>query len=156
MPGRLTWFPAGSMTMNWFGQILPAPASTSLILMTYVFAASCTLSRMRTAGITKPISIASERRSALLFGQAVATVGAVDERQQGIAQLDLEIVDLQRSCDRLFRRGTCGSGGRGSSQRGGFGGRGGALALARRPRQHRRPPAQPAEGEHRNAPPQPQ
>jgi len=33
MPGTPTWLPAGSMTMNWFGQILPVPASTSLILM---------------------------------------------------------------------------------------------------------------------------
>jgi hypothetical protein len=111
---------------------------------------------MRTAGITKPISIASERRSALiLLGQAVATVGAVDERQQRIAQLDLEIVDLQRGCDRLFRS-TCGSGSRGSGQRGGFGGRGGTLALTRRPRQRRRAAGQPEEGKHRNARQQPE
>jgi hypothetical protein len=33
MPGSDTWPPAGSMTMYWFGQMRPLPASTSLILI---------------------------------------------------------------------------------------------------------------------------
>ena len=38
-----------------------------------------------------------------LLGQAVGAVGRVDQRQQRIAELDLEIVHLQRRRHRLFR-----------------------------------------------------
>ena len=37
-----------------------------------------------------------------LLGQAVGAVGRVDQRQQRIAELDLEVVHLQRGGDRLF------------------------------------------------------
>ncbi len=37
-----------------------------------------------------------------LFGEAILAVGAVDQRQQRVAQFDLEIVDLQRRRDRLI------------------------------------------------------
>ena len=44
-----------------------------------------------------------------LLGQAVGAVGAVDQRQQRVAELDLEVVDLERIGDGFFR---CGLGGR--------------------------------------------
>ena len=63
------------------------------------------LSRMRTDGMTKPISIASERRSALIWSvRRSAAVGRVDQRQQAVAELDLEIVDRERGRDRLLDR----------------------------------------------------
>ncbi len=40
-----------------------------------------------------------------LLGQPVAAVRRVDQRQQRVAELDLEIVDLERGGDRLVRRG---------------------------------------------------
>jgi hypothetical protein len=65
-----------------------------------------------------------------LLGEAVLPVGAVDQRQQRVAELDLEIVDLQRRRDRLFRgRRSCGSG-CGRSCRLGILDRLGALELA--------------------------
>ncbi len=42
-----------------------------------------------------------------LLGQAVGAVGAIHQRQQRIAEFDLEIVDLQRGCNRLFPRSIC-------------------------------------------------
>ena len=44
-----------------------------------------------------------------LLGEAVGAVRRVDERQQGVADLDLEIVDLEDIRDRLFRRRTRGA-----------------------------------------------
>lgn len=60
-----------------------------------------------------------------LLGEAVGAVGAIDERQQGIAELDLEVVDLQRGGDRLLG---CG-GARGSGLPGSGRGLGGFLGL---------------------------
>ena len=37
-----------------------------------------------------------------LLGEAVAAVGRIDQRQQRVAELDLEVVDLERAGDRLF------------------------------------------------------
>jgi hypothetical protein len=37
-----------------------------------------------------------------LFGEAVVALRAVDERQEAVADLDLEVVDLERIGDRLF------------------------------------------------------
>jgi len=49
--------------------------------------------------------MASERRSALiLLGEAVGAVGRIDQRQKRIAELDLEIVELERRSDRLVGR----------------------------------------------------
>ena len=78
-----------------------------------------------------------------LLGEAVGAVGAVHQRQQRIAELDLEIVDLERGRDRLFcRRARRGSGRR---RRGncGLGCPGGAIALVRlqTPARRRRRPA---------------
>ena len=39
-----------------------------------------------------------------LLGQAVAALRRIHQRQQRIAELDLEVVDLERSRDRLFGR----------------------------------------------------
>ena len=39
-----------------------------------------------------------------LLGQPVGAVGRIDQRQQRVAQLDLEIVDLERGRDRLLGR----------------------------------------------------
>ena len=87
-----------------------------------------------------------------LLGQAVGAVGAVDQRQQRIAEFDLEIVDLERGGDRLFRRG---AGGRsGDVRRGqgcGFRRLGGAVVLARLPGQRRGAAAERQERDHRNA-----
>ena len=38
-----------------------------------------------------------------LLGQPVAAVGRIDQRQQRVAELDLEVVDLERGRNRLFR-----------------------------------------------------
>ena len=43
-----------------------------------------------------------------LLGQAVGAVGCVDQRQQRIAEFDLEIVHLERGGDRLLGRGGLG------------------------------------------------
>ena len=59
---------------------------------------------MRTAGITKPISTASERRSALICSvRRSDAIGRVDQRQQRVAELDFQVVDLERGGDRLVR-----------------------------------------------------
>ena len=39
-----------------------------------------------------------------LLGQAVVAVRRIDQRQQRVSQFDLEIVDLERGRNRLFRR----------------------------------------------------
>jgi len=157
MPGNATWFPGG---VHDHELVRPDLAGTGIHFLDLDdIGVRLELHIVENAHRRHDKAHLDRQRAAQrldLFGEAVATVGAVDERQQRIAQLDLEIVDLQRGCDRLFCRGTCCGGGRGSSQRGGFGDRGGALALARRPRQRRRTAAQPEEGKHRNARQQPQ
>ena len=87
-----------------------------------------------------------------LLGQAVGAVGAVDQRQQRVAELDLEVVDLERGGDRLFRRGSRGGcrelGGR---QFGGGLGPGAAVVVARLPGQRGGAAAERQERQHRNA-----
>jgi hypothetical protein len=64
---------------------------------------------MRTAGITKPISLASERRSALICSvRRSEPSGALTSGSRRIAELDLEVVDLERGRDRLVGRRAAG------------------------------------------------
>jgi hypothetical protein len=83
-----------------------------------------------------------------LFGEAVAAVRRIDQRQEGIAELDLEVVDLQRIRDRFLgrrRRGALGD------FLGLLGHGRGLVVLVEMPGQRARPTAEDEEGQHRNA-----
>ena len=87
-----------------------------------------------------------------LFGQAVCAVRAVDQRQQRVAEFDLEVVDLERGGDRLLRRGAGGSGCEfGRRGFGRFRRPGDAVVVARLPGQRSGAAAERQEGQHRNA-----
>jgi hypothetical protein len=91
------------MTMNWPGKTCPWPAVHLLDLDEVLFGGSCTLSRMRTAGMTKPISAAIWRRRALICSVSRSSPAAdVDQRQEAVAELDPQVVHLERGRDRLL------------------------------------------------------
>ena len=139
--------------MNWFGQILPRAGVDFLDLDDV--GVGLELDVVEDAHRRHHETHFDRERTAQrldLFGQAVGAVGAVDQRQQRIAELDLEIVDLERVGDRLFRRRTGGRRGDvGRGQFGGFGRPGDAVAVARLPGQRRGAAAERQERQHRNA-----
>ena len=84
-----------------------------------------------------------------LLGEAVVAVGGVDERHEGVADLDLEVVDLEDIGDRLVLRRVAGVRGRRRGARGrGEAGLHVAVDLAGKPR---RAAGKRQERQHRNA-----
>ena len=95
--------------MNWFGQILPGAGVDFLDLDDV--GVGLELHIVEDAHRRHHKAHLDRERAAQrldLLGQAVGAVGRVDQRQQRVAEFDLEIVDLQRGRDRLFRRGAGG------------------------------------------------
>ncbi len=111
--GHADWLPPGSMTMNW---VRPDPAGAGVHFLDLDdVGVGLQLDIVEDAHRRHHKAHLDRQRTAQrldLLGQAVGAVGAVHQRQQRIAQLDLEVVDLQRRRDRLVRRRAgCGVGG---------------------------------------------
>src|SRR2546430_611132 len=97
MPGRLTACPAGSMTMCWPGQIRSGPRLHFLDLDD--IGVGLELDIIEDAHRRHHESHLDRQRTAQrldLLGQPIGAVGGVHRWQERIAELDLDVVDLER------------------------------------------------------------